>query len=116
MKTSSHRIYSMLQEREAAFEEEQRRIRREKEIESNRLRGMQERAIDVQAEKDALRAKRAMEESERQWRKKELEAAKKAQKAKEDMMQERIKAEENRSRLLAMEATRNKMEFERILR
>ncbi|KAM7537326.1 hypothetical protein Aperf_G00000062148 [Anoplocephala perfoliata] len=103
-------------EREAAFEEEQRRIRREKEIETNRLRGMQERAIDVQAEKDALRAKRAMEESERQWRKKELEAAKKAQKAKEDMMQERIKAEEDKSRLLAMEATRNKMEFERILR
>lgn len=84
-------------------------------MEINRLRGMQERAIDVQAEKDALRAKRAMEESERQWRRKELEAARKAQAAKEEMQRERIKAEENKTRLLAMEATRNKMEFERVL-
>ncbi|VDK39807.1 unnamed protein product [Taenia asiatica] len=102
-------------EREAAFEEEQRVIRYEKERETNRLRGLQERAIDLQAEKDALRAKRAMEENERQWRRKELAAARRAQEAREEMNRERIKAEENKTRLLAMEATRNKMEFERIL-
>ncbi|KAM3174059.1 hypothetical protein ACTXT7_011314 [Hymenolepis weldensis] len=103
-------------EREAALEAEQLRIRKEKELEINRLRGMQERAIDNQAEKDALRAKRAMEENERQWRRKELEAARKAQAVKEEMKQERIKAKEYKTQLLAMEATRNKMEFERVLR
>ncbi|VUZ40497.1 unnamed protein product, partial [Hymenolepis diminuta] len=103
-------------EREAALEAEQLRIRKEKEMEINRLRGMQERAIDSQAEKDALRAKRAMEENERQWRRKELEAARKAQAVKEEMKQERIKAKEYKTQLLAMEATRNKMEFERVLR
>lgn len=77
---------------------------------------MQERAIDSQAEKDALRAKRAMEENERQWRRKELEAARKAQAVKEEMKQERIRAKEYKTQLLAMEATRNKMEFERVLR
>nr|CDS17709.1 coiled coil domain containing 19 [Echinococcus granulosus] len=102
-------------EREAAFEEEQRCIRCEKERETNRLRGLQERAIDLQAEKNALRAKRAMEENERQWRRKELAAAKRAQEAREEMNRERIRAEENKTRLLAMEATRNKVDFERIL-
>ncbi|VDD82543.1 unnamed protein product [Mesocestoides corti] len=102
-------------DREAAYEEEVRRIRLEKEKEINRLRGLQERANDLQAEKDALRAKRAMEENERQWRRKELAAAKKAQETKEEMNRERIKAAENKTRILAMEATRNKMDFERIL-
>nr|CDS31649.2 coiled coil domain containing 19 [Hymenolepis microstoma] len=104
------------EERDAAIEAEQLRIRKEKEEEINRLYGMQERAIDNQAEKDALRAKRAMEESERQWRRKELEAARKVQAAKEEMKQEKIKADQYKTRLLAMEATRNKMEFERVLR
>ncbi|VDO09371.1 unnamed protein product [Rodentolepis nana] len=104
------------EERDAAIEAEQLRIRKEKELEINRLYGMQERAIDNQAEKDALRAKRAMEESERQWRRKELEAARKVQAAKEEMKQEKIKADQYKTRLLAIEATRNKMEFERVLR
>ena len=48
-------------EREAAYEAEQEKIRIEKEREIARLRSMQERAKDEQAERDALRAKRAQE-------------------------------------------------------
>ena len=48
-------------EREAAYEAEQEKIRIEKEREISRLRSLQERAKDEQAERDALRAKRAQE-------------------------------------------------------
>ncbi len=48
-------------ERESAFEAEQERMRIEKEREVGRLRALQERARDEQAERDALRAKRASE-------------------------------------------------------
>uniref|UniRef100_A0A1I8FQR8 Cilia- and flagella-associated protein 45 n=1 Tax=Macrostomum lignano TaxID=282301 RepID=A0A1I8FQR8_9PLAT len=53
-------------EREAAYEAEQERIKAEKEKEVARLRAMQERASDEQAERDALRAKRAAEAAERE--------------------------------------------------
>ena len=45
-------------EREAAYEAEQEKIRKAKELEIQRLRSLQERAQDHQAERDALRAKR----------------------------------------------------------
>jgi hypothetical protein len=51
--------------------EEAERIRQEKERETARLRALQEKASDKQAELDALRAKRATEAHEREWREKE---------------------------------------------
>lgn len=47
---------------------EAKRLRDEKELEIQRLRELQERAADRQGEIDALRAKRAYEEGERQAR------------------------------------------------
>lgn len=44
---------------------EEKRLKDEKEMEIQRLREMQEKAADRQAEIDALRAKRAFEEGER---------------------------------------------------
>ncbi|KAG5454245.1 hypothetical protein CSKR_113709, partial [Clonorchis sinensis] len=58
-------------EREAAYEAEQAQVRLEKELEIARLRALQERASDEAAERDALRAKRAAEAREREWRRKE---------------------------------------------
>ena len=52
-----------------------RRLKDEKEREVQRLREMQEKANDRQAELDALRAKRAMEQNERQAREKERREA-----------------------------------------
>lgn len=57
--------------REEARLAEERRIKEEKELEVTRLRALQEKAADRQAEIDALRAKRAFEEGERQTRAKE---------------------------------------------
>jgi hypothetical protein len=50
---------------------EKKRVREEKEKETQKLREKQERAQDKQAELDAIRAKRAYEETERQAREKE---------------------------------------------
>jgi hypothetical protein len=58
--------------REAAKAQEERRIALEKEAEVAHLREMQEKAADRQAEIDALRAKRAREEGDRNQRKKEI--------------------------------------------
>lgn len=46
----------------------EKKLREEKELEIQRLRELQERAADRQGEIDALRAKRAYEEGERQAR------------------------------------------------
>ncbi|KAJ9528409.1 hypothetical protein QJQ45_020333, partial [Haematococcus lacustris] len=58
---------------EIAMEKE--RIAKEKEMETARLRAMQERAADKQAELDELRARRYQEAKEREWRAKERSAA-----------------------------------------
>ncbi|KAJ9528200.1 hypothetical protein QJQ45_014161 [Haematococcus lacustris] len=58
---------------EIAMEKE--RIAKEKEMETARLRAMQERAADKQAELDELRARRYQEAKEREWRTKERSAA-----------------------------------------
>lgn len=49
-------------------QEEEKRIKMEKEREVEKLRAMQEKAADRQAEIDALRAKRSFEAQERQAR------------------------------------------------
>merc|ERR1712173_379720 len=67
------------EKRERELEEEDARKRLEKELETAKLRKAQEKASDLQAEKDALRAKRHEEHTEREYRRKvREEAAKKA--------------------------------------
>lgn len=62
---------------------EEKKLKEEKELEIKRLRDLQERAADRQAEIDALRQKRAFEENERNERAKEIaEAEKKRRQAK----------------------------------
>lgn len=58
-------------QREEEQQAEYKRVKEEKEREVARLRELQEKAADRQAEIDALRAKRAFEEGERQARDKE---------------------------------------------
>lgn len=103
-------------EREAAFEKEQERVRIEKEREVARLRALQERARDEQAERDALRAKRAQEQAEREWRKKEAEEA--AKKAETEAMLKVARANQmdQKEHFLAVQAQRERAEFERVLR
>ncbi len=60
--------------REAEIAAEKERIAHEKELETARLRAMQERAADKAAELDELRARRYQEAKEREWRAKERAA------------------------------------------
>lgn len=57
---------------------EKERIAHEKEMETARLRAMQERAADKQSELDELRARRYQEAKEREWRSKERAYAERA--------------------------------------
>ena len=106
----------MFQEREQAFEREQERIRIEKEKEVARLRAQQERARDEQAERDLLRAKRAQEQAEREWRKKEAEEAKSREETERMLTMARHNQMEQKEHFLAVQAQRERADFERVLR
>uniref|UniRef100_UPI003AAA80AC cilia- and flagella-associated protein 45 n=1 Tax=Centroberyx gerrardi TaxID=166262 RepID=UPI003AAA80AC len=103
-------------EREAEYEAEQRRIKREKEKEVGRLRALQERAKDYKAEQDELRARRNQEAAEREWRRKEKEQAEK--KGEEEAMLKAARLEQvvRKEHFLSIEAGRERAEFDRLLR
>ena len=105
-----------MQDRRAALEAEEARIRYEKAVEVDRMRSLQERANDVRAQQDALNAKRAQEQTEREWRKKEeMRAVQKAHN--EEMLKKaRVKQREEKEHLLAIEAQRDRADFERMLK
>ncbi|XP_004858801.1 cilia- and flagella-associated protein 45 isoform X1 [Heterocephalus glaber] len=102
--------------REAAFEAEQERIRREKEKEIARLRAMQEKAQDYQAEQDALRAKRNQEVVDREWRRKEKENVQKKMETEAKLRKSRLEQVAFKEHALAVQVQRDRDEFERILR
>lgn len=103
-------------EREEAYQRELELARVEKEKEIARLRAQQERAKDKQAEKDALRAKRNQEEAEREWRKKEKEEAEKKKRTEEMLRAAREDQVKNKEHFLAVQAARDRAEFERVLK
>lgn len=102
--------------RDAAYEAEQEKKRNDREKEIARLRAKQERARDLQADKDALRAKREQERKEREWRDKErLEAMKKKQ-IEEEMKLAREWQCKNKEHYLAVEAAKDRSEFQKVLK
>ncbi|XP_030260197.1 cilia- and flagella-associated protein 45 isoform X2 [Sparus aurata] len=103
-------------EREAEYEAEQRRIKKEKELEIARLRARQEKAKDYEAEQDELRARRDQDRLHREWRRKEKELAEK--KAQEEAMlrEARLEQVHCKEHFLSIEAGREKAEFERVLK
>lgn len=103
-------------EREEAYQRELEAARIEKEKEIARLRAQQERAKDKQAEKDALRAKRNQEEAEREWRRKEKEEAEKKKATEEMLRKAREDQVKNKEHFLAVQAGRDRAEFERVLK
>lgn len=103
-------------EREAAFEKEQEQIRIEKEREVARLRALQERARDEQAERDALRAKRAQEQAEREWRSKESEESRRKAETESMLKLARSNQMEQKEHFLAVQAQRERADFERVLK
>ncbi|KAM9214659.1 cilia- and flagella-associated protein 45 [Leptosomus discolor] len=103
-------------EHEAKLEAEQERIRREKEKEIARLRAMQERARDHQAEREALRVKRSQEAAEREWRRREKEAARRKAEVEQMLKRSRLEQIAQREHSMAVQAQRDRHEFERTLR
>jgi len=80
------------------------------------LRSLQERAKDEQAERDALRAKRAQEQAERDWRRKEAIEMKKKAEMEESLIAARSVQMQQKEHFLAVQAQRERNEFERVLR
>ncbi|KAJ3100916.1 Cilia- and flagella-associated protein 45 [Phlyctochytrium planicorne] len=83
----------------------------EREQELARLRAAQEKMSDKQAQQDALRAQRAYEAYERDWRRKEKEAAEKQSQMERDLKTERVKQQRAREHAIAVEAHKLKQEF-----
>eukprot|EP00771_Trimastix_marina_P000970 gnl/Trimastix_PCT/2009.p1 GENE.gnl/Trimastix_PCT/2009~~gnl/Trimastix_PCT/2009.p1 ORF type:complete len:490 (+),score=226.27 gnl/Trimastix_PCT/2009:58-1527(+) len=104
------------EQREQRYEEEQSRIRAEKELEIARIRAQQERAIDKQAMRDALRAKRAFEESEREWRHKEKEKAERARAMQQELQVARDMQIRDKTQVISEAARLEREEFDRIVR
>ncbi|XP_056402432.1 cilia- and flagella-associated protein 45 [Hyla sarda] len=102
--------------REAEYEAEQEKIKKEKEKEVARLRALQERARDHRAEQDALRAKRNQEAMERSWRQKEKEEALKQTEMNATLKKTRLEQVAQKEHFLAVQAQRDRAEFERVLR
>ncbi|KAM9733339.1 cilia- and flagella-associated protein 45 isoform 1-T2 [Menidia menidia] len=103
-------------EREAEYEAEQKRIKKEKELDIARLRAQQEKAKDYKAEQDEIRARRNQEIIERQWRLKERQQAAKRARDEEMLRVARLEQVKDKEHGRSMEAGREKATFERVLR
>eukprot|EP01060_Flectonema_neradi_P041275 TRINITY_DN974_c0_g2_i1.p1 TRINITY_DN974_c0_g2~~TRINITY_DN974_c0_g2_i1.p1 ORF type:complete len:481 (+),score=147.68 TRINITY_DN974_c0_g2_i1:61-1503(+) len=112
------RISEYLREKDAREQEiaqEHERIKAEKEREIARLRSLQEKAQDKQAELDALRARRAQEAAEREHREKEKEAATRIAAINADLAQARLSQKLEKEATLAEQAKLENEDFERII-
>merc|ERR1712050_48759 len=98
--------------REAEAEQELIELRRQKELEIAKLRAAQERASDLQAERDALRAKRHEEATEREFRRKTREEAAKKKAIDQEMAIAREEQITNKRCLMAQQAARERAEFD----
>lgn len=96
-------------------EEENDQIAKQKkadrELELARLRLAQEKMSDKHAQQNALRAQRAYEAYEREWRRKEKEAAEKHAAQEKELREERIKQQDAREYAIAVEAHKMRQEF-----
>lgn len=111
-------IADYIKEKETRDQEvidEQRRVKAEKEKEIARLRAQQEKAQDKQAELDALRARRAQEAYDRDFRQKERDAANRVSAINADLKAAREKQKMEKEMMLAEQGRLEKEEFERII-
>merc|ERR1719399_582602 len=88
----------------------------EKEAECAALRAQQEKEPDKKAELDALRAKRAMEQYERDWRQKERAAIEKQKRQNKMLAEARTQQKKEKERRLEHVAKAEREEFDRILK
>lgn len=101
--------------REEKYDEEQKQLSKIKEGEISKLRAAQERASDLLAERDALRAKRHEEATEREYRRKAREEAAKKQAIDSEMDRAREEQIQAKRHLMAIQAARERAEFDNTL-
>jgi hypothetical protein len=101
--------------REEEIDAEKRRNQDEKEKEVQKLRDLQEKAQDRQAEIDTLRAKRAFEEGERLAREKERKEQEKRMRIQKELEEARQTQFAEKERRLAEQAKQERDEFSRII-
>ena len=101
--------------REAALAEQAAQRAREKELETARLRAQQEKAADRQSELDELRAQRAFEAYEREWRAKEAKEAARITAINEDLAAARERQRMMKVKEAAEVARMEQREFQRII-
>ena len=95
---------------------EKKRLQEEKEKEVQKLREKQEKAADKMTELDALRAKRAAEEAEREARIKEKMEIIKKKKILDELLQSNNKQKIQKRNQLAEQAKQEQAEYERIIK
>ena len=95
--------------------EEKARISKEKELEVARMRQRQEKAADKQAEIDELRAKRAQEAYEREWRQKELRESQRKERINQELAEAREAQKQHKTQQLAIMAKMEQEDFKRII-
>eukprot|EP01018_Ginkgo_biloba_P036022 Gb_08916 [translate_table: standard] len=108
-----HRNKELLEQEK---QEEQERLKKMKEMETARLRAIQEKAQDRQAQLDELRAQRTHEAIQREWREKEKAEAEKAMKLNQEMAKAREEQMMFRVKELADQARREQAEYFRVIR
>lgn len=101
--------------REEAEVVKQQKARRERDAEISKLRAAQEKASDLQAERDALRAKRHEEHTEREYRRKTREEVVKKSIMDDEMSQAREVQINAKRHLMAVQAARERAEFDKQL-
>ena len=104
LKSSDEKIQSL---------KEKKRIAAEKEKELQKLRERQEKAQDKYIELDALRAKRAFEDSERQFRRKQKEEEILRQKRMNDLLLANAKQKKNKELQLVEQAKQKKVQLKK---
>ncbi|XP_063237112.1 cilia- and flagella-associated protein 45-like [Bacillus rossius redtenbacheri] len=103
-------------EREAAREEELKLQRLAREREIGRLRMLQQRQQDLQAEMDNVNAQRIQDEVEREWRRKEKQAVQKRRRQEEEMKASREAQIRDRRHMQALENAALRKEHESVLK
>lgn len=102
--------------KEQQYQEEIDKQRKFKEMETARLRAMQEKAQDKQAQLDELRAQRVQEALEREWRLKEKAEAERLKKMNEDIAKAREDQKLLKMKRLADQAKHEQAEFYRVIK
>jgi hypothetical protein len=92
-------------------EKEERKFPRAKMLTRLQISKKFQQSQDKQAQQDALRARRAYEAYEREWRRKEKEMAERASAQEQALREERQRQQEARERAIGVEAQKLKEEF-----